>query len=246
MKRTFVFAATLAGAALFASAALAADISQDQAIRAAIKAKLESADLVNGGGPAVTVSGGVVTLSGKVRSVWAREKAGTLAMDVEGVSAVVNDLDITHAESDEKLAEEVARAVRNYPLFTIYDDVDLTVDEGRVTLTGRVTMPYKSEEIERRVSRVTGVQSVATEIQALPTNIGDQRLRAALAYRIYVDPLFYGLGARANPPIHIVVERGRVALTGAVRSEVERRKAEIIARTTFGVFSVDNRLIVAS
>jgi osmotically-inducible protein OsmY len=27
-----------------------------------------------------------------------------------------------------------------------------------------------------------------------------------------------------------------------VNSEVERRKAEIVARTTFGVFSVDNQL----
>ena len=41
-----------------------------------------------------------------------------------------------------------------------------------------------------------------------------------------------------NPPIHIIVERGKVALTGAVRTEIEKRKAEIIARSTFGVFRV--------
>jgi len=38
------------------------------------------------------------------------------------------------------------------------------------------------------------------------------------------------------------VENGHVTLTGVVNSEVERRKAEAVARTTFGVFSVDNRL----
>ena len=35
-----------------------------------------------------------------------------------------------------------------------------------------------------------------------------------------------------------------VALEGAVLSEIEKRKAEHIARSTFGVFSVENRLRV--
>jgi osmotically-inducible protein OsmY len=46
-----------------------------------------------------------------------------------------------------------------------------------------------------------------------------------------------------NPPIHIIVEHG-VTLTGAVGSKVERQKAEMIARTTFGVFNVENRLLI--
>jgi hyperosmotically inducible protein len=58
--------------------------------------------------------------------------------------------------------------------------------------------------------------------------------------------MFREYASRVNPPIHIIVERGRVALTGAERSEVEKRKAEHIARSTFGVFSVENRLQVGS
>ena len=45
-------------------------------------------------------------------------------------------------------------------------------------------------------------------------------------YRIYSDSLFQRYAFRANPPIHIIVERGNVALTGAVGTEVEKRKAE--------------------
>ena len=112
----------------------------------------------------------------------------------------------------------------------------------RVNLTGRVTWPFKATEIAERVSRVLGVQELRSEIQVLPVNSHDSRLRRVLAFRIYRDPVFVGLGNRVNPPIHIVVERGRVTLTGAVRSKVEKRKAEIIARSTFGVFSVENRL----
>jgi hyperosmotically inducible protein len=221
----------------------AAEPDKDEAIRTALEEKLDSKDLR---GPSVEVREGVVTLTGRSRSVWAKTRAIELSMDTKGVVAVEDRLEIARGESDQKVAEEVAKAVNRYPNFTIYDDVSLEIDEGAVTLHGRVTMPYKSEEIGTRVSKVLGVQSVDNRIETLPVNIGDQRLRAALLYRIYGDSLFREYASRANPPIHIVVERGRVALTGAVRSEVEKRKAEHIARSTLGVFAVENRLQVGS
>jgi hyperosmotically inducible protein len=221
----------------------AAASADDDRIRATIEEKLDSKDLR---GPAVDVRDGVVTLTGKTRSAWAKTRALELSIAAEGVTAVEDHLEIARAESDEKLAAEVAKAVNRYPYFTIYDDVSLGVEDGAVTLLGRVTMPYKSEEIATRASKVLGVQSVRNRIETLPVNIGDQKLRAALLYRIYGDSMFREYAYRVNPPIHIVVERGRVALTGAVRSEVEKRKAEHIARSTFGVFSVENRLLVGS
>jgi hyperosmotically inducible protein len=221
----------------------AADEARDAAIQAAIEKRLDSKDLK---GPAVEVKDGVVTLEGKSRSVWAKTRAVELSIETDGVTAVQDRLEIARGESDQKVAEEVAKAVNRYPYFTIYDDVSLAIDNGAVMLQGRVTMPFKSEEIETRVSKVLGVQSVDNRIETLPVNIGDQKLRAALLYRIYGDSMFREYASRVNPPIHIIVERGRVALTGAVRSEVERRKAEVIARSTFGVFAVENRLQVGS
>ena len=44
-----------------------------------------------------------------------------------------------------------------------------------------------------------------------------------------------------NPPIHIVVNRGRVTLTGVVQSNVERMLARSLA-TGFGSFEVKNEL----
>jgi len=221
----------------------AADTDKDAAIRAELEEKLDSKDLR---GPAVEVREGVVTLTGQSRSGWAKTRAVELSISTEGVTAVEDRLEIARGESDQKVAEEVAKAVNRYPYFTIYDDVGLQIENGAVTLQGRVTMPFKSEEIATRASKVLGVQSVDNRIETLPVNIGDQKLRAALLYRIYGDSMFREYASRVNPPIHIVVERGRVALTGAVRSEVERRKAEIIARSTFGVFAVENRLQVGS
>jgi osmotically-inducible protein OsmY len=45
----------------------------------------------------------------------------------------------------------------------------------------------------------------------------------------------------ANPPIHIIVERGRVTLTGVVNSNVERMLARSLA-TGWGELSVTNEL----
>lgn len=226
-----------------ASVATAGDDS-DEILRERVEKKLTDKDVANGSGPFVEVHDGVATLSGTVKSLWAKQKAIELAMKVEEVHAVEDELEIAFAESDSELGENISKAVNRYPFFTVYDDVNLSVDDGNVTLIGRVTMPYKSEEIAKRVSKVMGVQSLTNTIKTLPTNIGDQRLRANLTRRIYGNSMFIDLASRRNPPIHIVVENGRVALTGAVRTKVERVQAEHIARSTFGVFNVENHLRV--
>ena len=235
---------TIWGVALATAVAADTDSISDEAIRAAVEAKLERAKVTNGGGPYISVDENVVTLEGSVRSLWAKAKAIELAMDVDDVTAVEDRLEIADGESDEAVAKEVAKTIRYYPFFTVYDDVSIRVSDGNVKLEGRVTMPFKSEEIGKRVSKIMGVQSIDNGILTLPTSIGDRKIRANLAYRLYSDSLFREYAFRANPPIHIIVENGRVSLTGAVRSEVEKRKAGHIARSTFGVFNVENRLTV--
>jgi osmotically-inducible protein OsmY len=148
----------------------------------------------------------------------------------------------TPQKNDEMLANDIAKQVRNYVFYTIYDDVEGSVHDGVVTLTGKVTMPYKAKEIGDLVARVPGVREVDNKISTLPVSTFDDRLRVAIASQIYRDPLFWNYAIQVNPPIHVVVENGHVTLTGVVNSEVERRKAETVARTTFGVFSVDNKL----
>jgi osmotically-inducible protein OsmY len=139
---------------------------------------------------------------------------------------------------DLQVFNDIARQVRTYANFTIFDDVRAQVDDGHVVLQGRVTMPYKREAIERRVARVEGVLSVQNRIEVLPVSIFDNELRARIAYAIYANPSFEHYASMANPPIHIVVERGHVTLTGVVHNEVERMLARSLA-TSLGAFSVN-------
>jgi hyperosmotically inducible periplasmic protein len=140
-----------------------------------------------------------------------------------------------------QILNDVASEVQKYTRFTIFDDVSASVDNGVVTLSGKVTAPFKKDDLSARVSRIEGVHGVRNEIGVLPVSPFDDDLRYRIARAIYGHSNFWHYAAMANPPIHIVVEGGRVTLTGVVNSNVERMLARSLA-TTFGAFSVKNEL----
>ena len=142
---------------------------------------------------------------------------------------------------DFQVAKDVAASVERYTQFTIFDDVNAYVKDGVVTLSGRVTMPYKRSDIEKRVAKVDGVRQVRDDITVLPVSQFDDELRYRIARSIYGNANFWNYAIMANPPIHIVVEHGRVTLTGVVNSNVDRMLAQSLA-TQFGALSVKNAL----
>ena len=143
--------------------------------------------------------------------------------------------------NDLQVLRDISTQVTRYTQFTIFDNIDAEVASGRVVLSGAVTMPYKKDDIERRVRSVEGVETIENRIAVLPTSISDDELRFRIARAIYGNSNFSHYAAMANPPIHIIVERGHVTLTGVVNSNVERMVARSLA-TTFGAFSVKNEL----
>lgn len=144
---------------------------------------------------------------------------------------------------DERIAREIAAVIRSYPRLTIFDGVSGRVEAGVVTLTGKVTMPFKKRDIEARVSRIEGVLDVRSEISTLPPSAYDDDLRRRAARAIYGSPAFWPYASMANPPIHILVEHGRITLAGRVRNDVERAMAQSLA-TGVGELSVVNELLI--
>ena len=140
-----------------------------------------------------------------------------------------------------QLFKAVQKQVLNYTHFTVFDSVNTQINDGAVVLTGWVTMPYKSHDIERRVSRVDGVTRVVNRIQELPVSQFDDELRIRIARAIYSSPHFRGYGSMVNPPIHIIVEHGRVTLEGVVNNNVDRMIARSIA-SNFLSFDIKNDL----
>lgn len=140
-----------------------------------------------------------------------------------------------------EIYRDVSRQVLRYPQFTIFDSVHAQIHEGVVTLSGRVTMPYKREDIARRVAKVEGVHDVRNEVTVLPVSLFDDELRFRISRAIYGNSHFWRYGAMVNPPVHIVVENGRVTLEGVVNSNIDRMLARSIAGS-FDAFSVTNDL----
>ena len=79
------------------------------------------------------------------------------------------------------------------------------------------------------------------DIDVLPVSSSDEHLRRRIARAIYGNPSFWNYAAMAQPPIHIIVEHGRVTLTGVVNNNVERMLARSLA-TGYGELSVENAL----
>ena len=157
------------------------------------------------------------------------------------VLATASPVRAQNVRKDLQVFNDVSAAVLRYANFTIFDDVGANVASGVVVLTGKVTMPYKRAEIEKRVAKVAGVTQIENRITVLPVSQFDEELRYTIARAIYGNSAFWHYAAMANPPVHIVVENGRVTLSGVVNNNVERMLARSLA-TSFGAFSVVNAL----
>jgi len=143
---------------------------------------------------------------------------------------------------DLQVFNDISKTVMRYTHFTVFDNVDASVKNGVVTLTGQVTMPFKRDDIEKRVAKIDGVKQVHDRITVLPASQFDDQLRYRLARAIYSNPNFWNYAIGPNQPIHIVVEHSRVTLEGVVLNDVDRAIARSIATSQFGVVSVKNNL----
>lgn len=175
--------------------------------------------------------------------VWSKTLTGVmLGLLLCSTSAMARAASAGAADpKDLQLFNDVSKSVNRYAQFTIFDDVSARVKDGVVTLTGKVTMPYKREAIEKRVAKVDGVRWVHNTIDVLPVSQMDDRLRYQVARSIYGNANFWNYGLGPNPSIHVIVENGRVTLTGVVNSDVDRMMANSIA-LRFNSFKVTNNL----
>ncbi len=194
-------------------------------------------------GLGVTATGNEVVLTGVVETFWAKSEAIRRVLEVDGVETVVSEIEIPPAESDEALATDVARAVQRYPYYTLFDLLDGNINEGVVTLTGKVTPGRdKVNELFERVAKIPGVQDIQNQIARLTPSSEDDNLRRAIARQLFRTAGFERFSSQQNPPFRIIVDKGVVTLVGYVQSDIERIQIEQIARQTRGVLRVENLL----
>lgn len=170
-----------------------------------------------------------------------------------------------------RIVKEVQKRLSSLNNYSVFDWITFGLHDKTVILRGYASRPILKSEAENVIKRIPGVEAVDNQIEVLPTSMMDDRIRGAVYNRIYTQPALRRYNANqgtnrqaigpgpsvarmaggitADPPrgynaIHIIVKNGNVALYGVVDSESDAAIADIQAKSTPGVFSVDNFLIV--
>jgi osmotically-inducible protein OsmY len=123
-----------------------------------------------GTGVEVSISGGLITLSGTVESEEARRKLERLAGTATGVEAVRNQIQV--APSSARSALEVDQRLARQVEFELYltramdlEAIEIQSQNGAVTLSGRVGSKAERLLAERIAEDVLGVRAVANRLR---------------------------------------------------------------------------------
>ena len=206
----------------------------DADITNAIETSFWADDAVSANAIDTSTMNGIVSLSGSVDSILAKERARDIAAATVGVRAVINEIDVDPLlpRGDEDLAEAVENAWLRDPAVRTWE---LAVDAsaGEVTLSGTVDSFAKRELAETVAKGVRGVIAVENNIDveyALLRTDAEilAEIEARLQNNIRVDDAL----------IEVAVENGNVHLSGEVGSLTERDQARVLAWVS-GVNSVD-------
>lgn len=189
---------------------------------------------------AVDVKDQVVTLSGHPASYAQQLAAEKAAKRVAGVKSVVVNMDIRLPHGDVRSDEDIANAVRSILKWTVgVSDVNVQVevDNGWVTLRGRLDHAYQRHLASRMINPMRGVTGLSNLIEVHPipagNDIGDS-IRKALVRHV----------EREADHIGVSVRDGTVTLTGKVGSYAERSIVRGAAWGAPGVHAVNDDLTI--
>ncbi|HVP54883.1 MAG TPA: BON domain-containing protein [Candidatus Eisenbacteria bacterium] len=154
---------------------------------------------------------------------------------------------ITAADTVEaRIAKEVRHELLMLPWYSLFDDLEYTVQGRTVTLSGYVTGQHAGtkSDAENVVKQIEGVDKVINNIKVLPPSPMDDSVRRETYEALYRTASLSRYFWEAAPSLHIIVDNQRVTLKGIVNSEGDKNLATIAANGVPGVFQVTNDLRV--
>ncbi|VVS96545.1 BON domain-containing protein [Rhizobium sp. EC-SD404] len=196
---------------------------------------LHSADI------GVAVENGVVTLTGHVPTYDEKLTAEDLVKRIKGVRGIAQEIEVrpagTHRTADDEIAKRALNVIRWNT--TVPDDqIQVKVQRGWVTLTGRVEWQYQKNAAAGAVRGLVGVIGVSNMIEIRPrAEATDIKKRIEAAFKRDAE-----LEAQS---IQVDVHDGRVTLEGHVKVWADRQAAERAAWSAPGVTAVEDRITLA-
>ena len=189
----------------------------------------------------VSVEDGVVCLTGYVGTYAEKLEAERAVRRVKGVIAIAEQIEVRYPSHKKTADDEIARrAVRTLEWYGVLpqEAVQITVQDGWLTLNGQVNWQYQKQAAEDAVGRLSGLIGITNHIVIAPA------VEPAGVQKKIEEALRRRAGIEAQAIRVTVHDRHKVLLEGIVDSWDEREAAEKAAWSTVGVQAVDNRLAI--
>jgi osmotically-inducible protein OsmY len=182
----------------------------------------------------VSSNDGIVTLRGSVNNILAQDRAVKIARTVKGVRAVINKIEVDAPLRADGVLENVVRNALLLDPATDSYEIDVTAENGIVSLSGIVESWQEKQISEYVVKGIVGVKKVDNNIAFVykrerPDYEIKTDIEQALKNDIRID----------DSLIEVTVQNGEVNLLGVVGSANEKSQAYVQAWVT-GVNEVSN------
>jgi len=217
-------------------------MTDDLTVQQRVIDELEWSVLLDSAHIGVAVRQGIVELTGHVESFAEKIQAERLALGVQGVKGVAQEITVrlpNHKMTDDDEIAERATRILDWDNRVPSEAIKVKVEKGWVTLGGQVASWSEREAAISDIEKLSGVVGVSNLITIRPAVMpGNVRARIEDALRRQAL-----LGADA---IRVTTQGGKVILDGRVHSWSERTAARAAAWQAPGVVDVVDNLQVGA
>ena len=184
---------------------------------------------------------GIVVLGGSVCSYTEKQLAEEAVEKVSGVQGVVNSLTVNLSSEYKRNDADIIKAALNALRWTTLvpdERIKLAVNNGHLTLSGKVAYNYQKEYAENAVRDLYGIIQVTNNIVVMP-NVQPKDVKEKIISEFERHARIEAMN------IKVQVNGSVVTLAGNVRNLDEAKEARRAAQSVSGITDIIDHLSVS-